>query len=422
MHVQTFIRRGLPGAALLLLYEICPAGEDKTRFALAVAVQTVASAIQHMAVESCKQQSSSPLSSGASPISRCNVTCASAILFLSLAGGNISTFSKTISIMKYWAATCASPAGEGQSISSSHVVNLAVICSAVTDDDTNDAQVVARWLSDAVIEDARECRLTSVTQSSIWCHVVEWTQVTGCFVCQRALEQLIAAGDWGRLMHAAHECSIHPQVIMSFTSACAPDSVQKTCVAQPPMFSFPRHFFSFLRACNAVSRYVLLFLQGLCNDSTALSSKFSYGISTSYEGVVVASNEVDGISGPALLEMVKDIRNIASPLMSLLRLALEHSTPCAAGFATKSSRFCFLLLDSFLPPVFAAAHDCGHVVACASVYLKACRSVALFALLSRSYTSRAGGTSNSTRFIPVILRRNATSRNLLMFLSFSRMC
>jgi hypothetical protein len=132
--------------------------------------------------------------------------------------------------MNYWAATCASPAGEAHSISSSHMVNLSVICSAVTDDDVNDAQVVARWLSDAVIEDARECRLASVTQSSIWRHVVEWTQVTGCFVCQRALEQLIAAGDWGHLMRAAHECSIHPQVIMSFTSACAPDSVQKTCV------------------------------------------------------------------------------------------------------------------------------------------------------------------------------------------------
>ena len=241
MHVQTFIRRGLPGAALLLLHEICPAGEDKTRVALAVAVETVASDIQLTAAESQSQQQSAPLSSSAaaaaaaastSPstsaaeILRCNTTCASAMLFLALAGGDTSSFGKTINIMKYWVS-----AAEGQYRHSHHLVNLGVISRAVADNDVNDAQVVARWLSDTVIEDARDCRLASVRLSSAWCHVVAWTQVTGCFVCQRALEQLIAAGDWGQLMCAAHECGIHPRVVMSFTSAFAPESVQKQCVS-----------------------------------------------------------------------------------------------------------------------------------------------------------------------------------------------
>jgi hypothetical protein len=119
-----------------------------------------------------------------------------------------------------------------------------------------------------------------------------------------------------------------------------------------------------------------LFLQGLCNDSTVLSSKFSFGISTSYEGVVVANNEVDGISGPALLEMVKDIRNIASPLMSLLRLALEHATPCAAGFATNSSRFCVYFLTLF-------CCQCLQPLTTAVTWLRAPRSTSKRAGLSR---------------------------------------
>ena len=128
-----------------------------------------------------------------------------------------------------------------------------------------------------------------------------------------------------------------------------------------------------------------MFLQGLCNDSTVLSSKFSYGISTSYEGVVVANNEVDGISGPALLEMVKDIRNIASPLMSLLRLALEHATPCAAGLVTNSSRFYFyfltLFLCQFLQPLTTAV-----------TWLRA----------PRSTSKRAGGLSRFLLYFPAL--------------------
>jgi hypothetical protein len=215
VHVQTFIRKGLPGAAFLLLHEICPAGEDKTRVALAVAVQAAVAAIQ-LLVSSPQSQPST---------SHCDITCASCMLFLSLAGSSTVSFGRTIRIMKFWAANASGTLLEGES---RHMVDLSVICSAIVDQDVNDAQVVARWLSISVVDDARNHRFASVTQSSVWRHVVEWTQITGCFVCQRALEQLIAVGDWGQLMRVAHECSIHPQVILSFTQACAPDSVQKT--------------------------------------------------------------------------------------------------------------------------------------------------------------------------------------------------
>ncbi len=247
--MQTFIRKGLPGAGLLLLHEVCPAGEDKTRVALAVAVQTVASAMQSLATESQKLQTLSslpltnaaeateatPSAAGAGTLSRFNITCASAMLFLSLAGGNTSSFSKTINIMKYWSSVVSSTAAHAHS---HHTVSLSIICRAVCDSDEDDAQVVARWLSDAVIEDARERHLDNVTQASAWRLVVEWTQVTGCFVCQRVLDQLITAGDWGNLMLVAHDCGIHPQIIWSFTSACAPDSVQKTCVPKNTLWLF----------------------------------------------------------------------------------------------------------------------------------------------------------------------------------------
>ncbi len=238
--MQTFIRRGLPGAGFLLLHEVCPAGEDKSRVALAVAVQAVASATHFLATELQKLSTLSslpstngteaaeapPSAAAAAAFSRYYIICASSMLFLSLAGGNTASFSKTINIMKYWSSSLANPSSLDHS---HHTVNLGIICRAVSESDADDAQVVARWLSDAVIEDARERRLANVTQAPAWRLVVEWAQVTGCFVCQRALDQLVAAGDWGELMLVAHDCAIHPQVIRSFASACAQDSVKKTC-------------------------------------------------------------------------------------------------------------------------------------------------------------------------------------------------
>jgi hypothetical protein len=84
-------------------------------------------------------------------------------------------------------------------------------------------------------------------------------------------------------------------------------------------------------------RYVLLFLQGLCNDATVSLSKFSYGITTSDEGQVITNDDAEGLRGPALLEMLKDIHSLEFPVRSLLRLALEHATPCAAGCTSSLS-------------------------------------------------------------------------------------
>jgi hypothetical protein len=224
LHVTTFIMRGMPGAAFLLLHEICAAGEDKTQTAFVVAIHAVAAAgNQHVA--SLRHHSSPSATPAAS--SSCDLTSASALLFLSLAGGDIVSFLDASSVIKYWTVASSAAVRDTHRFAAP-MVNTSVICSAVLGDDKNAARVVARWLSDAVIEDSREHRLAAVTQSSIWRHVVEWTRVSGCFVCQRALEQLIDIGDWGQLMRTAHECSIHPQVIMSFTSACAADSIQKT--------------------------------------------------------------------------------------------------------------------------------------------------------------------------------------------------
>lgn len=226
-QVTTFIMKNLPGAAFLLLHEICAAGEDKTQRALAAAIRAVAAAADNQVKAACHQSSATTLAGAASAESQCDVTCASSLLFLSLAGGETSSFLDAASVIKYWARATSAAAQDNQRLSVP-IVNIDAICCAVIDDDKNAARVVARWLSDAVVEDARERRLATVTQSTIWRHVVEWTRVSGCFVCQRALEQLIDIGDWGQLMNMAHECSIHPQVIMSFASACAMDSVQKT--------------------------------------------------------------------------------------------------------------------------------------------------------------------------------------------------
>jgi hypothetical protein len=135
-----------------------------------------------------------------------------------------------------------------------------------------------------------------------------------------------------------------------------------------------------LRHFLILSRYVLLFLQGLCKDAAASSSRFSYGISTFDEGVMATGNDVEGLRGPVLLEMLKDLSSLAFPLQSLLRLALEHATPCAAGhhlFQFQHHHYsfhsCSQLFSIFLSSVFAAGHDSTQIIACASVYLKACR-------------------------------------------------
>ncbi len=195
--------------------------------ALAVAMHaaTTAADLQVSAVTSPQSADSAAAAKSASHF---NTMCASSVIFLSLAGGDASSFLYAVNVVKYWAQCASAAAQDDSSRSSFSMVTPGGICSAVTDGDKNAARVVARWLSDAVVEDSRNRRLATVTQSSIWRHVVEWTRVTGCFVCQRALEQLIDIGDWGQLMRAAHECSIHPQVVMSFVSACAVDSVQKT--------------------------------------------------------------------------------------------------------------------------------------------------------------------------------------------------
>ena len=127
-----------------------------------------------------------------------------------------------------------------------------------------------------------------------------------------------------------------------------------------------------------LSRYVLLFLEGLCKDATASSSRFSYGISTFDEGVMTTGNDVEGLKGPVLLEMLKDLSSLASPLQSLLKLALEHATPCAAGhylfhYTSTINILSILAHNSFISSVFAAGHDSTQIIACASVYLKACR-------------------------------------------------
>jgi hypothetical protein len=124
---------------------------------------------------------------------------------------------------------------------------------------------------------------------------------------------------------------------------------------------------------------VLLFLQGLCKDASASSSRFSYGISTFDEGVMATGSDVEGLKGPVLLEMLKDLSSLASPLQSLLKLALEHATPCAAGhylfhYTSTTNIISIRAHNSFIiSSVFAAGHDSTQIVACASVYLKACR-------------------------------------------------
>jgi hypothetical protein len=93
----------------------------------------------------------------------------------------------------------------------------------------------------------------------------------------------------------------------------------------------------------------LLFLQGLCNDASVMSSKFSYGISTCDEGQVSTNNDVEGFNGPILLGKLKDLRSLESPVEALLKLALENATPCAAGFhwhCCNSCRHCYNHNDS----------------------------------------------------------------------------
>jgi hypothetical protein len=230
-QVQTFVKKGLPGAAFLLLHEVCPAGEDKTRVALSVAVHASLCAVQLQAAAVQQEPTNTSAQAAASAASRSDMICASAMLFLSLVGSDTSSFCKIINILKYWALTSSTASSGGRSsLSSRFTVSSHVLLSAILDRDVDAAQVVARWLSDAAIEDARDQHLTNVLQSSVWRHIVEWTQITGCFVCQRAIEQLIQAGDWGQLMCAACQCSIRPQILVSLTSSFAPDSVQKTYV------------------------------------------------------------------------------------------------------------------------------------------------------------------------------------------------
>ncbi len=52
---------------------------------------------------------------------------------------------------------------------------------------------------------------------------------------------------------------------------------------------------------------------------------------------MITNDDAEGLRGPALLEMLKDIHSLEFPVRSLLRLALEHATPCAAGCTSSLS-------------------------------------------------------------------------------------
>ena len=77
--------------------------------------------------------------------------------------------------------------------------------------------------------------------------------------------------------------------------------------------------------------YLLLFLRGLCSDSSTGTSKFSFGISTCEEGAAVTGSDDVISSGPVLPEMLKQLDTLVAPVHSLLMLALEQGAPCAAG-------------------------------------------------------------------------------------------
>jgi hypothetical protein len=78
---------------------------------------------------------------------------------------------------------------------------------------------------------------------------------------------------------------------------------------------------------------VLLFLHSLCTHTSEVMTKYSYGINTCDEGVVVSSSDVDGLRGPEMLELLKGLKSLTSPVQSLLKMALDSAVPCAAGQA-----------------------------------------------------------------------------------------
>jgi hypothetical protein len=85
-------------------------------------------------------------------------------------------------------------------------------------------------------------------------------------------------------------------------------------------------------ALDTGTRYVLLFLQNLCKDAQDVTSKFTYGITTCDEGPAATVTDADGLKSPEMLELLKSIKSLSSPVESLLKLALENAVPCAAGF------------------------------------------------------------------------------------------